>query len=66
MEYLKSEDKITKSDSGVYEAQIDFIGDGIRWDSKITVYADTKQEAKDIRKKIIKTLNKPKTRGELK
>lgn len=61
MEYLKSEDKITKSDYGFYEAQIDFIeNDGSRWYSKITVYADTKQEAKDIRKKIIKALNKPK------
>lgn len=59
MRYLKSEGKISKSDCHVYEAQIDFIEEsGSRWYSKIVVYADTKQEAKDIRKKIIKTLNK--------
>ncbi len=57
--YIKSEDKISRGDCDIYEAQIDFIEQsGSRWYSKITVYADTKQEVKDIRKKIIKTLNK--------
>lgn len=59
MGYLKSDRKLEKSDCGIYEGQIDFLDEeGNHWYSKITVYGDTKKEVKEIRKKIIKTLNK--------
>lgn len=59
MKYLKSDSKLEKSGCGIYEGQIDFLDEhDNRWYSKITVYGDTKQEVKDIRKKIIKALNK--------
>ena len=58
MKYLKSDSNLEKSDCGIYEGQIDFLDEhDNRWYSKIIVYGDTKQEVKDIRKNIIKTLN---------
>lgn len=60
MKWVKSDNKLSKDgDSGIWEAYIDYFEDsGSRWYSRICLYAGTKQEVKEMRKKILKALNK--------
>lgn len=59
MKWVKSKNRVeADQESGIWEAYIDYFEDGKTWYSRICLYADTKKEAKQLRKIILKTLNK--------
>lgn len=59
MVWVKStKEVVADQESGIWEADVDFIEDGVGWFSRVCLYADTKKEAKQLRKTVIKALNK--------